>query len=38
MRGFFERRGREGFAKDAKEDKRKKEKLKIHQEIHEMSF
>jgi hypothetical protein len=26
MRGFFERRGREGFAKDAKEDKRKKER------------
>jgi hypothetical protein len=23
MRGFFERRGREGFAKGAKEDKRK---------------
>jgi hypothetical protein len=25
MRGFFERRGRQGYAKDAKKDKREKE-------------
>jgi hypothetical protein len=36
MRGFFERRGREGYAKGAKEEKkkrRKKNKTKLKKQI-----